>query len=326
MMISATIGLTTATLLAPGLHLTILQHTSSQLNVLPNWQNIIVDLIPESPIKALADGNILQILVFALIFGCAINAAGEPAKPIAEFFRACSIVVNKLVMMVMSFAPIGIFALIAVVSGEFGLAALASLLSFVFSVYLSCFILLVLFSLILFLGLRLDPRLFFKGAISALLLAFTTSSSAATFPVTIQCAEKNMGIPHHLAAFLLPLGSTLNLNGLSIYLGAAVVFAANLAGVHLSIAQYLMVAVTISLTAAGAGAIPGSAIIVMGAIFSSVGIPLSAIALIAGVDRLNDMAQTATNVAGDLFATTLVAEHEKAIDKMVYYRLPKIAI
>ena len=143
-----------------------------------------------------------------------------------------------------------------------------------------------------------------------MILSFTTSSSAATLPVTLKCAQENLKIPKDLSGFLLPLGTTFNLNGLSIYLAVATIFAANLYGIHLGLMQYCTVIITIVFTAMGAAAVPGSALIVMGAVMGSVGIPLGALPLIAGVDRLNDMAQTSTNVIGDLFATVLVSKSE----------------
>jgi Na+/H+-dicarboxylate symporter len=156
----------------------------------------------------------------------------------------------------------------------------------------------------------INPIKFFKAIGQAMILSFTTSSSAATLPVTLKCAQEKLKISKNMSGFLLPLGTTFNLNGLSIYLAVATVFAANLYGIHLGLTQYCTIVITIVFTAMGAAAVPGSALIVMGAVMGSVGIPLGALPLIAGVDRLNDMAQTSTNVIGDLFATTLVAKSE----------------
>ena len=161
---------------------------------------------------------------------------------------------------------------------------------------------------------RINPLTFFGKVNEALITAFTTSSSAATLPVTMRCARENLKINRSISDFLLPLGATLNLNGLAIYLSVATIFGANVFGVHLDLSQYFTLVITIVFAAAGAAAIPGSGLIVMSAVMTSVGVPLAVLPIIAGVDRFNDMAQTMTNVAGDLFATTLVAKSEGGIN------------
>jgi len=320
MVVAACIGLGVGTLVAPGMGLQPLPgDPSSMPKAIPSLGELIANIVPANPIGAFADGNILQILVFAIILGIAINMSGEKGAPVANFFRAFSAVVFKLTAIVMSFAPYGIFALMAWVTGEFGISALIPLMKLVATVYLCC----ILHCLIVYAGslaaiVRLNPRHFFKGALDAMLMAFSTSSSAATLPVTMRCAEENLGISKSISGFLLPLGTTLNLNGLSLYLGVATIFAANMYGIHLSLVQYITVVISIVLTSMGAGGVPGSAIIVMGAVMSSVGLPLGAIPLIAGVDRLNDMAQTTTNVLGDIYAALIVAKSEKELDVETY--------
>lgn len=320
MVVAAVIGLGVGTLLAPGAGLKPLPGDPSSLpNAVPSFGELIANIIPANPVGAFADGNILQILVFAVILGIAINMAGEKGQPIANFFRSFSSVVFKLTGIVMSFAPFGIFALMAWVTGEFGAAALIPLVKLVGTVYFCC----ILHCLIVYAGSlavisKLNPRHFFKGAVDAILMAFSTTSSAATLPVTMRCAEENMGISKSISGFLLPLGTTLNLNGLSIYLGVATVFAANMYGIHLTLVQYVTVVLSIVLTCMGAGGVPGSALIVMGAVMGSIGLPLGAIPLIAGVDRINDMANTTTNVIGDLFAALVVAKSENELDMDIY--------
>lgn len=326
MAVAASIGLLVATVIAPGsgLHSMAANATLSPAGALPTFTDAIINMVPANPVGAFANGNILQILVFAVVLGVAMNLAGAAAQPVVNFFRACSAVVFKLTGIVMSFAPYGIFALMAWVTGEYGLQALIPLMKLVGTVYLCCGLLMLFFyvaTLLIF--ARLNPVRFFKGIVNAMLLAFTTSSSAATLPVTIKCAEENLGVSKSIAGFLLPLGTTLNLNGLSIYLGVATVFAANMYGIHLNFAQYLTIVFSIILTSMGAGGVPGSAIIVMSAVMSSVGLPLGAIPLIAGVDRLNDMAQTTTNVTGDLYAALMVAKSENELDETIYNNGPE---
>lgn len=316
MAIAAIIGIAVATLIKPGISFhPMLSHANSVAKA-PSLMEMVQNLIPRSPLAALVNEHVLQIVVFAIIFGISIRMAEEKAKPVVDFFQGLSAVVFKLAGIVIAFAPYGIFALIAWSFGNFGLHAVYPLMKFVFSVYLACALQIVfVYMLTLLFVAKLNPIKFFKGISAAVVFAFTTSSSASTLPLSMKCAEKNLGVPKSIARFLLPLGSSFNLNGLSIYLSVAVIFAANMNGIHLTVAQYFTVVSTTILTAMGAAAVPGSALIVMGAVMSAVGIPLGALALIAGVDRLNDMAQTATNVTGDLFSATLVTDNEGLLDR-----------
>ncbi len=310
MMCSATIGVMVALWIEPGAHFHPLIASTPVVHLAkaPTFAQMLQNLIPANPVASFAQGNILQIIVLALLFGIAIRLVGKPAEPVGHFFLSLNKVVFKLTAMVISFAPYGIFALITWTVGHFGLQAIAPLLKLVATVYLGCLLfLLIVYSGGLLLFSNVSPIRFFKSMLPALLFAFTTSSSAATLPLTMKCTEEGLGLPNSLTRFLLPLGASFNLNGLSIYLSVATIFAANLYGIHLGLSQYLTIVMTITFTAMGAAAVPGSALIVMGAVMSSVGIPLGAIAMIAGVDRLNDMMQTSTNVAGDAFVATLVS-------------------
>lgn len=311
MAFASSMTLLIASFIAPGAGLHHLDvQSGSAVNMQPlSWAQAIADIIPPNPVAALASGNILQILVFALILGIAIQQAGKAGERIAAVCKSLSHVVMQLTQVIMQFAPVGIFALMAWVSGEYGLDVLLPLFKLVLTIYFCCILLCFIFYIPTLYLARISPLKFFNQARHALLLAFSTASSTATLPVTLRCAE-SLGISKNIAAFLLPLGTTMNLNGLSIYLSASVIFAANLAGVHLSLTQFVTVVATIILTSMGAGGVPGSTIVVMGAVLGSVGLPITVVSLIAGVDRLNDMAGTTTNVIGDLYAATLVAKSE----------------
>lgn len=316
MAISASLGILVANALHVGYGLKINQViTAAMPTQALKISDALVAFVPASPVAALASNNVMQILCFSLLFGIALRLVDQEAKPIKEFFLSLSKVVFQFCKIIIGFAPYGIFALIACVFGQYGLAAVLPLLKFIFAVYLACFLLiLIVYGGVLLLQ-KISPRFFFAGILSALVTAYTTSSSAATLPVTMRCAKENLKIDRTVADFLLPLGTSLNLNGLSIYLSIAAIFAAHLSGMQLGMYQYVSLVIAIVLTAAGAAAVPGSALIVMGAIMNAVGIPLTALPLIAGVDRFNDMAQTMTNVTGDLFATTLVAKSEDLINE-----------
>ncbi len=311
MILAATIGVLCAITIGPGqgmqLHLstaaTLVQHV-------PTASEVLVSFIPISPVAAFVENNVIQILIFAVLLGLSIRLTGEAAKPVEALFKSFSKVVFKFSHIIISFSPYGVYALIAYVFGRYGIIVLLPLVKFVITVYVGCALQIILvYGAILFAN-GINPIKFLKAIGQAMILSFTTSSSAATLPVTLKCAEENLKISKTLSGFLLPLGTTFNLNGLSIYLATATIFAANLYGIHLGITQYCTIIITIVFTAMGAAAVPGSALIVMGAVMGSVGIPLGALPLIAGVDRLNDMAQTITNVIGDLFATTIVAKSE----------------
>ncbi len=316
MLISASIGCLLAFWIAPGtgFHSLVLTHSYQPTHFSqPTIASFIGNLLPSNPVVPFLQGNVLQLIVFAVLFGSAIKLAGKSAEPVEKFFFSLNKVVYQLTSLVIWFAPYGIFALIAWTVGQFGLGVITPLLTLVGTVYLGCAVLLFMVyagGLIIFTNIK--PMQFYRAIFPALAFAFTASSSAATLPITMQCAEEKLGLPPHIAKFLLPLGASFNLNGLSVYLSVATVFAANLYGIHLGLAQYLTIVITITLTAMGAAAVPGSALIVMGAVMSAVGIPLNAIAIIAGVDRLNDMMQTSTNVAGDVFVSLVIANTESS--------------
>ncbi|ALA26284.1 Na+:H+ dicarboxylate symporter [Piscirickettsia salmonis] len=312
MIFAAMIGIGVAVLVQPGLGLAH-AHSLQQVPELQHikWQSFISNLIPANPLKAFVDGNILQVIVFAVLLGIALRQAGEKAAAVIHFFQSFTHVIFRLAGLVISFAPYGVFALSAWVFSQFGLSALWSLIKLIFVVYLAC---LLHMAVVYGGGLRLmgiKPLAFFKKIRYPLSIAYTTSSSAATLPVSIETTATELKVPREIAQFLLPLGANFNLNGLSIYVSAATVFAANFYGIHLHITDYITLVVTIVLTAMGAAGVPGSGVIVMGAVMSSLGLPLGAIPLVVGVDRLNDMMQTMTNVAGDVFATIVVTKQEQ---------------
>lgn len=314
MAVAATIGILVANFMGVGEGFSLLKEAATTGPV-PDahpflLSEALVNFIPMSPVAAFASNNVMQILCFSVLFGIAMKLTGEKGEPVRLMFKSLSEVVFKFARIIIEFAPYGIFALIATVFGRYGIAVLLPLLKFIGSVYLGCLLLMVLFYGGGLLLMRLSPIWFFGHAVSPLVTAFTTSSSAATLPITMRCAHKSLKVNPDLADFLLPLGTTLNLNGLAVYLSSATIFAAHLFGIQFDFSQYVTLVIVTVFTAAGAAAVPGSALIVMGAIMGSMGIPLGALPLIAGVDRFNDMAQTMTNVAGDLFATVVVAKSE----------------
>ncbi|MBM3116928.1 dicarboxylate/amino acid:cation symporter [Jeongeupia naejangsanensis] len=283
-----------------------------------SFTETIVSIFPSNVFYSLANGDVLPVIVFSIFFGLSINLAGEAGEPVARFFTSLNEVVFKLILLVLSFAPIGVFALMAYVTADNGFAVLGELASLVGTIYLACLIMLFgVYSLILRVA-GLNPLRFIRKMLPVQLFAYSTGSSSATIPLNIETAEHQLGVKNSIASFVLPLGATVNMNGLSTYLGAVAIFAANAYGVHLSISQMVMVILTTTLAAIGAAGVPGTALIVMSLVLSSVGLPLEIIAVIAAVDRIIDMMNTATNVSGDTLAAVIVARSEGDLDRNTY--------
>lgn len=275
----------------------------------------IKNLIPSNPFAAIVNENILQVTIIAILLGIAINQSGIHGEPFARFFKSLSHISHKLANLVMQIAPYGVFALIACTFGEFGLKVFYPLISFIITLLICCICLVAIYCTIVAIVMRKSPIAFIKAILPAMLYAFSTTSSGVTLPVSIQCAEDNLKINPIIAKFLIPLGCNFNLSGLAMYLTLAAVFTANMIGLHLSILQCLSLVITVALTTMGAGAIAGSGIIVMAAVLGAVNLPLIAIPLIAGIDRINDMIQTTTNVISDIFAAYIICHSEKKLSE-----------
>lgn len=316
---AVSIGLAFGTLFSPGEGMRMVASGSAEAKQAPSLVQILVGLVPTNPVTAFAEGNILQIIVFAIALGVSMNLVGEKAAPAIRLFDSLAEVLYKLTDLVMRFAPIGVFALIAGVVASHGIEVLLPLAGVIGVIYLASIahMLLVYGSLIGGLA-RLSPLRFFRGIAPALAVAFSTSSSSGTLPVSIECARKNLGVSQGVAGFVLPVGATINMDGTAIYQGVLALFIAQAFGIDLSAGQYLMIILTATLASVGTAGIPGAGLIMLGLVLSSVGLPLEGVALIAGIDRILDMARTTVNVTGDLMTTTLVARSENELDRDVY--------
>ena len=319
---AVTIGLVVANLLEPGRGITLPQTDEAAARTL-SLKDVIVGLIPANPVAAMANGEVLPIIVFAILLGLAINAAGRPAQPLKELFDAANAAIMKLVHFVMEAAPFGIFALVLWVIAELSVAELARLVLVVVTLYLACLLQIgvVYTGLLTILG-RLSPRRFFQGIIDAQVVAFTTSTSAGTLPVTMANVEDNLGVSRKVASFVLPLGATMNMDGTAIYMGIAAVFTAQALGIDLTTAQYATIVLTGTLASIGAASIPSAGLIIMPVVLSSVGLPLGAIALFFPIDRIMDMMRTMTNVTGDATVAVLVADAEGELDRKRFAAAP----
>ncbi|CAM3913377.1 MULTISPECIES: dicarboxylate/amino acid:cation symporter [Pseudomonadaceae] len=316
---AVSIGLAFGTLFSPGEGMNMVASGSEEAKQAPSLVQILVGLVPTNPVMAFAEGNILQIIVFAIALGVSMNLIGDKAAPVVKLFDSLAEVFYKLTDLVMRFAPIGVFALIAGVVASHGIEVLLPLAGVIGVIYLAS----IAHMLLVYGGLigglaRLSPLRFFRGIAPALAVAFSTSSSSGTLPVSIECARKNLGVSQGVAGFVLPVGATINMDGTAIYQGVLALFIAQAFGIDLNAGQYLMIILTATLASVGTAGVPGAGLIMLGLVLTSVGLPLEGVALIAGIDRILDMARTTVNVAGDLMTTTLVGSSEKELDREIY--------
>lgn len=278
----------------------------------------LLNIVPDNPFAALASGNILQIIFFALFIGLAITLVGEKAQPVYRFFEGFSEVMYKITGIVMKVAPIGILGLLAPVVGQYGLSVLLPLLKVIVAVYLACILhALIVYSTAVKTFAKMSPLTFFKGISPAALVAFSTASSAGTLPMTIKNTNENLGVPKKISSFVLPLGATINMDGTAIYQGVAVIFIAQFFQLELSFIQLLTVVLITILASIGTAGVPGAGMIMLAMVLSSVNMPLEGIALIAGIDRILDMMRTSVNIIGDASAAVVVAGTEKEEDSAV---------
>ena len=278
--------------------------------------DMILSIVPESPVQVMADAQVLPLIVFALLIGIGIVMAKEDGEPAARLFDSGAVVMQKVTMIVMELTPFGVFALMAWVAGTLGQDALFALAKLVVLNYLGCFLIIgVIYTALIRLLAKLPVMDFFRGIVDAMAVAYSTASSNATLPVTLRCAQRNLGVSRPTSSFVVSLGATINMDGTAMYLGLATLFGAQIFGVDLSFADYVLISILATLGSVGAAGIPGSGLIMMALVFGAVGVPLETIAFVAGVDRIMDMMRTATNVTGDAAVTTVVAVMTDGIDR-----------
>lgn len=279
----------------------------------------ILNIIPDNPIGALANGNMLQIIVFALIVGVILAKLGEKTETVGNFFSQFNDVMMEMTMMVMRLAPIGVFCLISRTFAGIGFSAFLPLAKYMIGVLLA----LAVQCFIVYLGLLkifsgLNPIKFIKNFFPVMAFAFSTATSNATIPMSIDTLAKKMGVSKRISSFTIPLGATINMDGTAIMQGVAVVFAAQAFGIVLTPVDYVTVIGTATLASIGTAGVPSVGLVTLTMVFNSVGLPVEAIGLIMGIDRILDMARTAVNITGDAVCTTIVAHQNNAIDKEVF--------
>ncbi|WP_061013283.1 dicarboxylate/amino acid:cation symporter [Photobacterium leiognathi] len=313
--IAITLALFLANLFKPGAGADLSAATTFVAKEAPTLGSVIVGMFPTNPISSMANGNTLQIIVFAVLFGIAISAAGKPGERIAEIFKDLNEVIMKLVALLMNIAPFGVFFLMAKLFTGLGLDAIFNLINY-FLVLVAALLIhgLVTYSAMLKIFTGLSPITFLKKMEDAVMFAFSTASSNATIPVTMETATKRLGVNNKIASFTVPLGATINMDGTAIMQGVATVFIAQAFNIDLSMGDYVAVIVTATLASVGTAGVPGVGLIMLAMVLNQVGLPVEGIAIIMGVDRLLDMIRTAVNITGDSVVSCIVAKTENELD------------
>lgn len=319
--IAVAVALLVAKVVNPGIGLDMSQVEISDVTVAESqsFANVLLDIIPKNPFASLANGSMLQVIFFALFLGVVLAHLGEKTKGIANLFHEGNEIMMHMTGVVMKFAPIGVFCLIASTFAELGFNAFLPMIKYMFAVVfalaIQCFVIYMLF-LKGFTGL--NPFTFLKKFLPVMGFAFSTATSNATIPLSIETLDKKMGVSKRISSFTIPLGATINMDGTSIMQGVAVVFIAQAFSVPLTPADYLTVIATATLASIGTAGVPGVGLITLSMVLSSVALPIEGIGLIMGIDRILDMTRTAVNITGDAVCTTIIAKQDGAVNKEIF--------
>ena len=317
--IAVAIGLLFANFIQPGIGLNLSTEGLQMKAVTsPKLVDTLLDIVPINPMEALSKGSMLQIIFFAVIFGFALSGLGERGKPVLNFFTIVGDVMIRMTSIVMLYAPIGVFGLISYTVAQHGIAVLLPLFKLLLtSFFATAFLVIVILAPMVAILAKTGPKKFFKGIFEPWLIAFTTCSSAAALPANLVAARK-LGASKAVSFFSIPLGNTINMNGTAVYMGVCAVFAAEVYGINLTIADQATVVLMGVLAAVGTAGVPGAGLIMTTIVFTQVGIPLEAVALIAGIDRFLDMIRTSINVVGDVASALVVTNLEGDLNKEPY--------
>lgn len=314
--IAISLALLFATLIDPGAGADLGSSAEYAVKEPPTITQVLIALVPTNPIQAMAEGQMLQIIVFAIALGLAIKHLPAVEERIVPLFNDLNEVIMMMVMLIMKLAPIGVFCLVAKVFAEKGIGFFGDLWLYVLTVIVVLFLHAAgTFTTLLLLFAKVNPITFVSKLWPSILCAFSTASSAATMPLTLRIAEKRMGIKNEVASFTIPMGTTINMDGTAIMQGVATVFIAAAYNIDLTAADFLTVILTATLASVGTAAVPGAGMITLAMVLQQVGLPAEAIGLIIGVDRILDMIRTAVNVTGDATVTTVVAVTEGKLDR-----------
>jgi Na+/H+-dicarboxylate symporter len=317
--IAVTLALTSAIIFQPGIGANPVTMVEKEIAAATPFTQVLVDIIPSNPVAAMADAKMLPIIFFSVMLGISITMSGEAGKRVAGWFQDFNKVIMKLVTLVMMVAPYGVFALIAKLAATANAADFLAVGKYIVLVMAVLLVhaLLVYPSLLAMLA-RLNPRIFLYKMRAAMLFAFSTASSNATIPVTLESVKNRLGVHNKIASFTVPLGATINMDGTAIMQGIATGFIAQYYGIDLGLGQYLMVVVMVIMASIGTAGVPSVGLVLLAGVLGQVGLPVEGIALILGVDRLLDMMRTVVNVTGDATVSTVVARSEGELDLEVF--------
>ena len=316
------VALGSALLINPGRGLdmdAVQKGTVSSTTEATSLVDTLLNIIPKNPVQSMANGDMLPIIVFALFVGIMLAKLGTRGSVVANFFSQFNDVMMEMTMAIMKIAPIGVFCLIARTFATVGFSAFAPMLKYMGNVTLALAIqCLIVYQILLFVFTRLNPLKFIKKFLPVMGFAFSTATSNATIPMSIDTLSKKMGVSKQISSFTIPLGATINMDGTSIMQGVAVVFIAQAYGIPLTMGNLATVVVTATLASIGTAGVPSVGLVTLTMVFNSVGLPVEAIGLIMGIDRILDMTRTAVNITGDAVCTTIVAHQNGALDKKVF--------
>lgn len=320
--VAVVLALATAYVINPGIGLDMDAVQTSEVTATATDTSLVdtlLNIIPKNPVSSMASGDMLPIIVFALFVGIMLAKLGSKASTVANFFSEFNDVMMEMTMAVMKIAPIGVFCLIARTFANLGFSAFKPMIKYMGSVTIALFIqCFVIYQILLFVFTRLNPMKFIKKFAPVMGFAFSTATSNATIPMSIDTLHKKMGVSKQISSFTIPLGATVNMDGTSIMQGVAVVFIAQAYGIDLTPANLATVVVTATLASIGTAGVPSVGLVTLSMVLASVGLPVEGIALIMGIDRILDMMRTAVNITGDAVCTTIIAEQEKALNREVF--------
>ena len=317
--IAVTLALSAAVIFQPGVGADPVSMLERQIAEPTPFSDVIINMVPRNPVAAMANAQMLPIIVFSVLLGISLTLSGTAGQRIGAWFQDMNEIVMRLVTLVMRFAPYGVFALIANLAATSVAADFVAVGKYVMLVFAVLFLhaLVVYPTLLTVLG-RINPVSFLFKMRAAMMFAFSTASSNATIPVTLESVKKRIGVSNKIASFTVPLGATINMDGTAIMQGIATGFIAQFYGIDLSIGQYMMVVVMVILASVGTAGVPSVGLVVLAGVLTQVGLPAEGIAMILGVDRLLDMTRTMINITGDATVTTIVARSEGELDLDVF--------
>lgn len=310
-LVAVTVGLVTANVIDPGINSSLQLEQSSFSRTAPDLKNVLISIIPKNVVSALAEGNMLSIIFFAVLMGCALISIGDEGTPLIKVFKGLDTVMMNITHWIMALAPIGVFSLMSAIVAQTGTAAFGPLAKYMLTVLIGLVIYsFIIAPIILIIFGKYSPKTLFQKMFTSLATGFSTSSSGATMPITMDLLTSKVGVSQRVVGFSLPLGTTINMDGTALYQAVATVFIAQLFGIELGLIHYIVISITAVLASIGAAAIPSAGLITLVMILNAVNVPVEGIGLILAVDRILDMFRTTTNIWGNTISAVIVARLE----------------